>query len=314
MMVGMSAPIVVGFDPHGADDAPVRFGLAAARFTGAPLIVAAVYGGSVGISRYVDGELRAELSEEARTALDRLRGRMEDEPGVACEVRLVEAASAARGLAVALEDEDAGLGVVGATARGVVGRAVIGSTAERVIHGAPCPIAVVPHGFEGGELGAVGVAFTASPEGEQALRSGVALAHAAGATLRVITVLQESQGAVVVPHASDVGRAGVLDEQAAAQHRVVVEQAVEAAVSDAARGALETEVELVYGDPAESLLGFTATLDVLVMGSRAYGPPRAVLLGGVARRVTAAAQCPVIVLPRGAEHPLRELLASRQAA
>jgi hypothetical protein len=37
-----------------------------------------------------------------------------------------------------------------------------------------------------------------------------------------------------------------------------------------------------------------------------------VLLGGVSRRVITSAQCPVIVLPRGAEHPLRELLAGRQ--
>ena len=47
-----------------------------------------------------------------------------------------------------------------------------------MIHGAPCPVAVVPHGFEGGELHTVGVAYTDSPEGEQALRSGVVLAHA----------------------------------------------------------------------------------------------------------------------------------------
>jgi hypothetical protein len=50
------------------------------------------------------------------------------------------------------------------------------------------------------------------------------------------------------------------------------------------------------------------------MGSRAYGPQRAVLLGGVSRHVTARSSCPVIVLPRGADHPLRDLLASRQAA
>src|SRR5215218_2563897 len=33
-------PIVVGFDPKTTDRAPVEFGVAAARFTGAPLIVA----------------------------------------------------------------------------------------------------------------------------------------------------------------------------------------------------------------------------------------------------------------------------------
>jgi nucleotide-binding universal stress UspA family protein len=308
----MSAPIVVGFDPSGANDAPVHFGIAAARFTGAPLIIAAIHGGKASLNRLGDGELSDELSADDRAALDQLQARLDGEDAVQCELRLVEAASAARGLAVMLEDAHAGLGVVGATGRGALGRAVVGSTAERVIHGAPCPIAVVPHGFTDAEPRTIGVAFTPSDEGQQALRSGVALARAGDAQLRVITVLPQQQGNVVLPHASDVGRAGLEDESHAASHRVVVEQAVAAAVENAGGGDLTAEIELVYGDPADSLLGFTSTLDLLVMGSRAYGPRRAVLLGGVSRRVITSAQCPVIVLPRGAEHPLRDLLASRQ--
>jgi nucleotide-binding universal stress UspA family protein len=103
----------------------------------------------------------------------------------------------------------------------------------------------------------------------------------------------------------------VHDEQSAAQHRVAVAEAVEAALEQAGGGSINAETELVYGDPAETLTGFTGSLDLLVMGSRAYGPHRAVLLGGVSRRVIATSECPVVVLPRGAEHPLRELLAGR---
>jgi nucleotide-binding universal stress UspA family protein len=44
-----------------------------------------------------------------------------------------------------------------------------------------------------------------------------------------------------------------------------------------------------------------------VCGSRGYGPRRAVLLGGVSRRVTAEAECPVIVLARGVEASLQAL-------
>jgi hypothetical protein len=65
----------------------------------------------------------------------------------------------------------------------------------------------------------------------------------------------------------------------------------------------------VCGDPAEARVGFTSSLRLLVMGSRAHGPRSAVLLGGVSRRVTAGSKCPVVVLPRGAAHPLRALLA-----
>jgi nucleotide-binding universal stress UspA family protein len=302
----MSAPIVAGHDPHGADDAPLRFGIAAARFTGAPLVVVAVQGG-----RLAHRHAHTELGDAADDAIDGLRARLEGEQDVGSELRVVEAHSAAHGLVDVLEAAEAGLAVVGATSRGAVGQAMIGSTAERVIHGAPCPVAVVPHGFAGGELHTVGVAFTASPEGEQAVRSGVALAQASGAALRVITVLREDIGTLGSnrPGARAMQQ---LPEELAAEHRLAGRAAVEAALAETG-AEVEAETELIYGDPAEGLLGFTGSLDLLVMGSRAYGPRRAVLLGGVSRRVIAASRCPVVVLPRGAAHPLRELLAQRTA-
>jgi Universal stress protein family len=54
-------------------------------------------------------------------------------------------------------------------------------------------------------------------------------------------------------------------------------------------------------------------LDLLVMGSRAYGPARAVMLGGVSRQVVVRAACPVLVLPRGTEGGIDALLAAADA-
>ena len=288
----MSAPIVVGFDPDGADDSPVQFAIAAARYTGAPLIVAAVHRGH----------------REAADSLERVRSRLADEPGVSSELLPLESHNAARGLTDALEEADAGLGVVGATSRGAVGRAIIGSTADRVIHNARCPVAVVPHGFNGGELRSVGVAYTPA-EGQEALRSAVVLAHASGAALRVITVLHEEIG-TLGSNREGARAMQQLPEEMASQHHVAARAAVDAALAEAG-AQLDSEVELVYGDTAESLLGFTSALDLLVMGSRARAPRRAVMLGSVSRHVIAASKCPVVVLPRGAEHPLRDLIASR---
>jgi nucleotide-binding universal stress UspA family protein len=288
----MSAPIVVGHDPHGADDAPLHFGIAAARFTGAPLIVAAVHAG---------GEHAAD------DVLDRARVRLEAAPEVTSELRVVERHSAAHALTDVLDEVSAGLGVVGATSRGTVGRAMFGSTAERVIHGAPCPIAVVPRGFAGGAPRTVGVAYAPSPEGEQALLSAVVLAQAAGATLRVITVLHEDAG-TLGPNRLGARAMQAIPEELASQHHIAHREAVDAAIAETG-GEVDSEIELLYGDPVEALLDFTGSLDLLVMGSRAHGPRSAVLLGGVSRRVTAESRCPVVVLPRGAAHPLRELLA-----
>ena len=101
-----------------------------------------------------------------------------------------------------------------------------------------------------------------------------------------------------------------LPEEFASQHHAAARTAVDEALAELGVQ-VETEIELVYGDPADSLLPFTGSLDVLVMGSRAHAPRRAVMLGGVSRKVIAASKCPVLVLPRGAEHPLRDLIESR---
>ncbi|MEO8687762.1 MAG: universal stress protein [Solirubrobacteraceae bacterium] len=52
---------------------------------------------------------------------------------------------------------------------------------------------------------------------------------------------------------------------------------------------------------ARELIGISGLVDLLVIGSRAYGPLRAVLLGGVSGKVIRSASCPVIVIPNGAQ-------------
>jgi nucleotide-binding universal stress UspA family protein len=49
------------------------------------------------------------------------------------------------------------------------------------------------------------------------------------------------------------------------------------------------------------------------MGSRGYGPLRAVLVGGVSGKVIRSAHCPVVVIPRGATTTLDELTRSAAA-
>jgi nucleotide-binding universal stress UspA family protein len=65
----------------------------------------------------------------------------------------------------------------------------------------------------------------------------------------------------------------------------------------------------VAGSPRRELASQTDGMDLLLLGSRGYGPRRAVLLGGVSHVVVREAACPVIVLPRGARPGLSELFA-----
>jgi nucleotide-binding universal stress UspA family protein len=109
----MSKPIIVGYDPVTADRAPVHFGVAAARFTGASLIVASV---SAAGDRPSAGQQDEDLVLDASEALAEAERELEPE-GIPVECRGLTGTSAARALHEAAEAEDAGLLVVGSRSR-----------------------------------------------------------------------------------------------------------------------------------------------------------------------------------------------------
>jgi nucleotide-binding universal stress UspA family protein len=57
-------------------------------------------------------------------------------------------------------------------------------------------------------------------------------------------------------------------------------------------------VEAPAGDPRTILAERSADLDLLVCGSRGYGPVRSVMLGSVSRALAHTARCPLLVVPR----------------
>jgi nucleotide-binding universal stress UspA family protein len=93
------------------------------------------------------GQIEEDLIEEAAAALAQLERELAPE-SVAISYRQPEGTSAARALHETAENEDAGLLVVGSTRRAALGRLLPGSTADRLMHGAPCPIAVIPTGWQ----------------------------------------------------------------------------------------------------------------------------------------------------------------------
>ena len=146
------APIIAAFDPDSGARAPVEFGVAASRVTGAPLVLVVVHKGK----HAGDGD----------GALDRLRQDLEGRD-TAAEVRMVEGNTAAQGLERAMRDLEPELVVVGATRRSASGSMLVGTTAERVLHASRCPVAVVPQGYEApaGGVSLVRLAIGPTPEG-----------------------------------------------------------------------------------------------------------------------------------------------------
>lgn len=206
-----------------------------------------------------------------------------------------------QGVDAAIRDVQPALVVVGSGRR---------DHADRVIHGAPCPVAVVPAGYvrPAAGLRTVGAAFAPTSEGGEALRAAARLARTAGAGVRAVMALSPKHAAEQSPGLLAVQQhEREAAEDIASRHRLQAQDALDDAIAKQA-GDVEVDKDVLFQDPAHALVAASANLDLLVMGSRGHGPVRSVLLGSVSRRVTADAACPVLVLPHGTEDAIERLL------
>jgi nucleotide-binding universal stress UspA family protein len=105
------------------------------------------------------------------------------------------------------------------------------------------------------------------------LRSAHSLARRADATLRVLTVVRTGLGMSGETEPSIAGQRGTDLEDVEGEHRVLAEQRARADVS-ALDGDVRVEVDALVDDPADSLIRISENLDLLVCGSRGYGPVR----------------------------------------
>jgi nucleotide-binding universal stress UspA family protein len=225
------------------------------------------------------------LEADERERIRRLLEVAASEAEAAAEPRWHGASTVGRGLHELAEESGADLLVVGSSRRSLVGRVFVGDDARASLNGAPCAIAVAPadYALEPGQISEIGVAYDESPESEHALRVARSLAMAHHAKLSVFEAISfpaVALGAGVM--VKDVLAAAV-DE---AQRRL------------AALGGVEPHA--AYGDAAEELALYSAALDLLVIGSRGYGPLGRLVHGSTANRLARTARCPLLVLTRGA--------------
>jgi nucleotide-binding universal stress UspA family protein len=290
--------ILVGVDATaGAEDA-LAFAERLAATTGATLRLATAYPYDNTPSRMSNLDFRESLRRDAMALLDRL-----SDAGTAKEA--VASLSPPHALHELADARDSALVVVGSTNRGPIGRVLPGSTGERLLHGATCPVALVPRGYRthlDDGIRTIGVGYDASDESRSALDAACELARRLGASIRVIRVFDATEvgtpGLVAGPAYAEVHKE-VEERQRADLDRCVAELPDDIAAAGVFLG----------GRPGPELAEQSHSLDLLLVGSRGYGPLRAVLLGGVSHALVRSAACPVIVLPRGARTDLHNLVA-----
>ena len=230
------------------------------------------------------------VKARALALLEKIRARVWPHPGeLEIEVRAVVSSSVGRCLHEAAEDTSADLLVVGSSRRNLLGRVFMGDDTRAALNGAPCAVAIAPTGYgdHPTRIAAIGVGYDGSPESEYALQVARELAARHEATLSAAT-------AISVP-VSSFGP-GPLP----------LRDAIDALVTEARerlRGLGDCEAQVGYGAPVDVLAHFSASLDLLVIGSRGYGPVGRLVHGSTSRRLMRGARCALLVLPRAAAPP-----------
>jgi nucleotide-binding universal stress UspA family protein len=261
-----AAPVLVGFDgAEGGRDA-LELGRVLSSIRDARCIVA-----------MPDAE---NLASEAREALG--------DPDA--EVRDIGILSPAMMLVEAAERETAGTLVVGSTRRGRIGRALVGSTAEQVLHKAPCEVVVAPRGYASGRhegLAKIVAAVDGTPESKVALGRAEDLARRRG---------QLSRSSSPPTPSSPASKPNFHEMRPRRCPTSWRRRLARSTLSPTGKK-VDSGWRQVVRTIADALAAACAPdVDLLVAGSRR--PWDRFLLGSVTKHLIAEAPCPVLVVPR----------------
>lgn len=232
---------------------------------------------------------RRGLLEDAEAELAPLRASLH----AAEELRVVDAPSVAHGLHALAEECGATLLVVGPSHRGKIGYAVLGTVADRLLHGSPCPVAMAIAGFAGSPqaIDRVVLAYDGSAEAESALAFAGGVAGALHASVDVVCVQMPP---AYYDLAGVSGIPPTLLEEPVKRAAALAARAVEA-LGAGHVGATATPL----WPTGDAIAAAAAGADLVVCGSRAYGPLRHVVLGSTGHYVLHHAPCSVVIVPRG---------------
>ena len=287
----MSGPLIIGFEDTSQGQDAVVLGGKLAKLAGAKPLLAAVFTWPQGMMTNED--IENALDAESRGLFDRALGSLE---GVDADARTIAARSIGKALTELAEVEEAIAIVVGSAGRGPIGRMLIGSTADPLLHGAPCAVAVAPRGYSekgAGELHRIAVAYDGSSEADAALWAAAGLAARMGGELTLIGVADPSYGYAGEWSALTVGEFHDLELEAREEALRVAEARL--------TGVIEVNTQLLTGPAGRMLADASRDFDLMFSGSRGYGPVLRTLLGSATRSLMAEAWCPVMILPREAK-------------
>jgi nucleotide-binding universal stress UspA family protein len=247
------------------------------------MTLAHVHGGKLRPSRAIAPGMAREERESSHKLLEAERAAAD----VQAQLLSIESVSPGRGLHEQAEEHNADLLVVGSCSHGAFGRVMLGDDTRAALNGAPCAVAVAPRGYaeDPHPIDKVGVGYNASPESKVALAVAHELAAQTGASVHALEV-------VWIPL---VASTGLMPPGTGESIDVMIKEA-----KSRMKALPDVEGYAVYGLTGEELAVFGNAVDILIVGSRDYGPMRHQVIGSTSAYLQRHARCPLLVLPRAA--------------
>ncbi len=204
--------------------------------------------------------------------------------------------SAPGGLIEVATELDAELLVLGSSSSGQLGQVVVGSTADRLLHSSPVPVAIAPRGYRGprgGQLTRITCGYPGTPESLPVVRRVAALADRIGVPLRVITFAVRGRTMYPPPgiglHAEDAILAA-WEVQAA---EMLTQLRTDGVVGE------DVTLQVVSGDDWGQALDDADWQDgeMLALGTSPRSTIAHVFLGSRGTKILRVSPVPVLVLP-----------------
>ncbi|OBB19610.1 universal stress protein [Mycolicibacterium setense] len=203
--------------------------------------------------------------------------------------------SVSGGLLEAVVELDAEVLVLGSAADGQLGQVVAGSTADRLLHSCPVPLAISPRGYrrpKSAGLARITCAFPGSPDTVAVVRQVTDLSRRLHTPMRVVTFAVRGRNMyppTVGLHAEDA----ILQEWAKQAQQALIRLKDDTIVGD------DVDLQLATGNDWREALDDIDWLEgeILAIGTTPGGTVARVFLGSHGSKILRHSPVPVLVLP-----------------
>ena len=234
-------------------------------------------------------QLAAKSAKQAQEFIDKLAD------GLEVSYHKVAHRSTSGGLLEAASELEPEVLILGSASDCSLGQVVIGSTADRLLHSSPVPMAISPRGYRGSKAGGltrITAAYPGTPEALHVVERVAALGERLGVPMRVITFAVRGR-TMYPPEVGLRAEDSILDQLAAHARETLAQLKTDGVVGN------DVELDVVTGNGWDEALDAADWQDgdLLAIGTSPVGGIARVFLGSRGSKILRHSPVPVLVLP-----------------